>query len=129
MHLESNGTMSFYGATAQVTSWSATQITAIVSSTAGTGPVSVAVAGINTQGPGFTINTVSFTTDSLGNTSSYSSQMSAGQWLFTSGDGSGCSESGRPRGVVNKTYDGKRECPHQHGRTGPHHNVHLRFEQ
>ena len=101
---QSNSTASFYGATAAVTSWSDTQIVATVPAGAGSGPVSVDVAGITAQGPSFTINATSQTTDSLGNTSSYTSEVTAGKWVFTDGQGSGCS-SCTSRGVKHNTYD------------------------
>jgi YD repeat-containing protein len=101
---QSNSAISFYGATAAVTSWSDTQIVATVPAGAGSGPLSVEVAGITSQGPSFTINATNQTTDSLGNTSSYTSAIAAGKWLFTDGQGSGCS-SCTSRGVKHNTYD------------------------
>jgi YD repeat-containing protein len=101
---QSNSVISFYGAAAAVTSWSDTQIVATVPAAAGSGPVSVEVAGITSQGPSFTINATNQTTDSLGNASSYTSVVSAGQWLYTDGEGSGCS-SCTSRGVKHHTYD------------------------
>ena len=102
---QNNSTLSFYGGTANVTGWSDNQITATVSFSTASGPISVSVAGLNAEGPTFTLTSTSFTTDSLGNQSSYTSEMSAGQWLFTSGQGSGCS-SCSSRGTLNSTYDG-----------------------
>jgi RHS repeat-associated protein len=94
----------FNGATAAVTGWSDTQITATVPNSATTGPVSVAVGNITGQGPRFSIKFGAQLTDSLGNQTSYSSSIAGGQWSFTDAQGSGCS-SCTTRGNVHNQYD------------------------
>jgi len=84
-------TVSFNGATAAVTSWSDAQVVAVVPAAASTGPVSVTVGNITAQGPTFTVSLTVQLTDSLGNQSSYTSQVFGGQWGATDSQGSGCS--------------------------------------
>ncbi len=102
---QSTSSFSFYGGVATtITSWSDTQIVAIVPTVAGSGSVSITVAGQTAYGPSFTQNATSQTTDSLGNTSSYTVTLIGGQWLLTSATGTGCS-SCTVRGVVQDVYD------------------------
>jgi RHS repeat-associated protein len=99
-----NGTLTFNGATATISSWSAGQIVGIVPDGASTGPVMVTVGNITTQGPTFTVAFGLTLTDSLGNQTAFSSSPSGGQWLYTQAQGSGCS-SCTTRGTVQNLYD------------------------
>jgi RHS repeat-associated protein len=99
-----NGTLTFNGATATISSWSAGQIVGIVPDGASTGPVMVTVGNITTQGPTFTVAFGLTLTDSLGNQTTFSSSPSGGQWLYTQAQGSGCS-SCTTRGTVQNLYD------------------------
>jgi RHS repeat-associated protein len=102
---QSNSVLSFYGgAAATVTSWSDTQIVAAVPSGASTGPVSVQVAGQTAYGPSFTRTSTLSLTDSLGNSTSYTSALIGGVWLSASSQGSGCSSCSL-RGTIQNTYD------------------------
>ncbi len=101
---QSNSVASFYGATAIVTSWSDTSIVVVVPAGASTGLVSVQVAGITVQGPSFTLSSTLQVTDSLGNSSSYTSAVIGGRWVVTDSQGSGCS-SCTQRGTIHDTYD------------------------
>jgi len=104
---QSNSTVNFYGATAtSITSWSDTQIVAVVPAYVGTGIVSVTVAGITTLGPTFTLSRSSQLTDSLGNVSNYAAIDVGGEWKPISEAGSGCS-SCTDRGTIISTYDSK----------------------
>jgi RHS repeat-associated protein len=101
---QSNSVASFYGAPATITSWSDTSIVAVVPVGASTGPVSVQVAGITVWGPQFTLTSTLQVTDSLGNTSSYTSAIVGGSWVVTDSTGSGCTTCTQ-RGIIHKTYD------------------------
>jgi RHS repeat-associated protein len=102
---QSNSTLNFYGGTAtSITSWSDTQIVALIPAGASSGAVNVVVAGQTVYGPVFTQTATTQTTDSLGNSSSYTVTLVGGQWLLTSATGTGCS-SCTVRGVVQDTYD------------------------
>jgi RHS repeat-associated protein len=101
---QSTSFVAFSGINASVTSWSDTQIVAVVSSGTVTGPVSVEVAGNIAYGPSFEISTTFMVTDSLGNQSSYTSAMVGGSWYSTNSQGSGCSTC-TTRGAFQYTYD------------------------
>lgn len=101
---QSSSTLMFYGNTATtITSWSDTEIEAVVPPAAATGEVSVKVAGITAVGPVFTLTATAQLTDSHSNTSTYNAVMLAGQWLVTDATGSGCSTCTQ-RGVVHHSY-------------------------
>jgi RHS repeat-associated protein len=89
---------------ATISSWSDTEIVAVVPSTAASGPMSVKVAGVTVQGPEFTLNATAQLTDSLGNPSSFTSAIIGGKWAFIEGQGSGCS-SCTVRGFIHYEYD------------------------
>jgi RHS repeat-associated protein len=105
---QSNSAVNFWGTTtaAAITSWSNTQIVAAVPSGTTTGPVSVTVAGQTSAGPWFNITASARLTDSLGNTTSYGSQVIGGLWSLTNTQGSGCSTC-TSRGNITYTYDGR----------------------
>jgi RHS repeat-associated protein len=102
---QSTSTAYFNGAVASITSWSDTAIDAVVPSGASTGPVSVEVGGVVAYGPSFQINTTISLTDSLGNPSSYTSEIVGGKWYVSSSTGSGCSTC-TIRGAIQRGYDG-----------------------
>jgi RHS repeat-associated protein len=102
---QSTSTAYFNGTVASITSWSDTAIDAVVPSGASTGSVSVEVGGVMAYGPSFQINTTVSLTDSLGNTSSYTSEIAGGVWYSASSTGSGCS-SCTVRGTIQNSYDG-----------------------
>jgi RHS repeat-associated protein len=102
---QSNSTVDFYGTAATVTNWTDTQITATVPSGAPTGSVNVSVAGNKVYGPSFTVNSTLTLTDSLGNSTSYTSALIGGIWVPTNSQGSGCSSCSL-RGTIQSTYDG-----------------------
>jgi RHS repeat-associated protein len=100
-----NNTVCFNGGPATtITSWSDSQIVAIVPATAATGPVSVTVGNITGTGPTFTLKFVVQLTDSLGNVSTYTSAPSGGLWTMTDLQGSGCS-SCSSRGNIHNQFD------------------------
>jgi RHS repeat-associated protein len=101
---QGTGTVAFNGGSASVTSWSDSQITALVPSNASSGPVSVQSGGITAQGPSFTVTFGAQVTDSLGNQSTYNAQPFGGLWLMTSSSGSGCSSCSY-RGTLQNQYD------------------------
>jgi YD repeat-containing protein len=101
---QSNSTLSFNGTLSAITSWSDTSIVAVVQAGTASGPVSVVVAGVTTQGPAFSINATYQVTDSLGNQSSYTTSVAGGKWYVTDAQGSGCS-SCTQRGNVHNVYD------------------------
>lgn len=102
---QSDSIVSFYGANAtSITSWGNTSITAIVPVDVSSGYVTVTVAGVAATGPFFTLTSAATTTDSLGNSSNYDSEVLGGQRVFTASDGSGCSTC-TARGVISHTYD------------------------
>jgi RHS repeat-associated protein len=101
---QSTSVVAFYGTTATVSSWSDTQIVAIVPADALPGPVSVEVAGITINGPNFTVNSTIQLTDSLGNQSNYTSALAGGMWHVTQSQGSGCSSCSQ-RGNIQSQYD------------------------
>ena len=102
---QSTSTLSFYGAPAtSITSWSNTQIVAIVPTGAMSGQVYVTLAGNSAYGPAFTQTTTAIVTDSLGNSSTYAATMIGGQWNLTNAQGSGCSTC-TTRGTIQNTFD------------------------
>ena len=101
---QGNSSVSFNTIDATVTSWSNTQIIAVVPLAASPGPVSVTVDNLTAQGPTFTPVVKASVTDSLGNTSSYAAAVNGGEWRVASGQGSGCS-SCTVRGANNYAYD------------------------
>lgn len=102
---QSTSTLAFNGFTATaITSWSDSQIVATVPDEATTGAISVTVGGITVQGPTFTVDAITDLTDSLGNQSTYTSNIFGGKWYNTDATGSGCS-SCTTRGVIHNTYD------------------------
>jgi RHS repeat-associated protein len=94
----------FGGATAAVSSWSDTEIVATVPPGTASGPVGVTVDSVVGPAVSFTLNATVQVTDSLGNVSSYTSQMVGGAWLGLSATGSGCS-SCTVRGTISSTLD------------------------
>ena len=103
---QGNSTLSFNGGTATVSSWSDTQIVAIVPDQAYPGPVTVTVGGITALGPTFTVAFTAQLTDSLGNQTTFIASPEGGQWSTTSAQGSGCSSCTIP-GTLQKSYDGQ----------------------
>jgi RHS repeat-associated protein len=101
---QNGGSASFNGTVGSIGSWSATQIVAVVPSGTTTGSVSVTVAGVTAFGPQFEINSTIQLTDSLGNQSSYTSEIVGGKWYVSQAQGSGCS-SCTVRGNKTNTYD------------------------
>jgi YD repeat-containing protein len=102
---QSNSLVTFYGgSTAEIVSWSDTQIVAKVPFAASTGGVGVWVGGVS--GSHFTviISATAQVTDSLGHSSSYTAEMLGGGWLVTETTGSGCSTC-TIRGVIHNNYD------------------------
>ena len=102
--VQSGSTVQFFGALATVTNWSDTQIQVLVPPGAATGPVSVTVAGVNGPPSAFTVNNTVQVTDSLGNSTSYTSTMLGGAWHASFSQGSGCS-SCTIRGSLNREFD------------------------
>jgi RHS repeat-associated protein len=101
---QGTSTLRFNGAPATISSWSDSQITAIVTDQATTGPVSVAVGSITDEGPTFTVALAVQLTDSLGRQTSYTSSVSGGKWMLTDSQGSGCSTC-TTRGNIHNQYD------------------------
>jgi RHS repeat-associated protein len=101
---QSDSVATFDGIPATISSWSDTQIVAIVPTGAATGSVSVSVAGTTTYGPTFEINSSITLTDSLGNQSTYGTVMVGGKWYVSTSQGSGCSTC-TVRGSIQNTYD------------------------
>ncbi len=101
---QGSSAVSFNGATAAISSWSDSQIVAIVPDGAATGPVMVTVGGITGQGPTFSVAFAVQLTDSLGNQTTFVSSLEGGQYSYTSAQGSGCS-SCTTRGTVQNQYD------------------------
>jgi hypothetical protein len=101
---QSNSTANLYGATGtNIVSWSDTQIVAVVSSGAATGPIYVEVAGITAFGPTFTIGTT-VQLGSMSGTTVYASKWIGGIWLPLYSEGTGCS-SCTLRGSIGYNYD------------------------
>jgi YD repeat-containing protein len=101
---QGSSTATFNSIVAAVTSWSNTQIVAVVPLAASPGPVSVAVDNLTAQGPTFTPIVKATVTDSLGNSSSYTAAVNGGEWRVSGAQGSGCS-SCTVRGAINYGYD------------------------
>jgi RHS repeat-associated protein len=101
---QSNSTVDFFGTTANIQSWSDTQIVAVVAAGTVTGPVDVTVGSIEWYGPIFRVNATVGLADSLGNQTSYTSTMVGGKWRTQSSQGSGCSTC-TVRGNIAYTYD------------------------
>ena len=87
------------------TSWSDTAIVVTVPQGAATGPVSVEVAGSTVTGPTFNVLMSLTLTDSLGNQTTYLSEMIGGKWYVYNSQGSGCS-SCTLRGNITREFDG-----------------------
>jgi RHS repeat-associated protein len=100
---QSDSTVAFYGSTAAVSSWSDSEIVAIVPAAA-SGPVTVTVAATPAQGPNFTVDTVATLTNSNGYQTIYTSAMIGGVWMMLSAQGPGCS-SCSIRNNEQDTYD------------------------
>lgn len=101
---QSNSTVAFGGAAAsEVYSWSDNEIVAVVPQTS-TSPVTVTVAGMNAQGPVFTVYNVGVLTNSLGYQTTYTSAMVGGRWVLLEAGGPGCS-SCSIRNNFQNTYD------------------------
>ena len=101
---QSNSFLSFFGATATITNWSDTQITATVPPYTSSGPISVGVSNYISYGEWFTLTSSADLTDSLGNPTTYVSAVIGGSWVPLSVQGSGCS-SCSIRGNISNTYD------------------------
>jgi RHS repeat-associated protein len=102
---QSDSVITFNGTTATgIVSWSNTSISVSVPSGASTGPVTVEVAGITVVGPSYEISVATTLTDSLGNTTNYSTVMVGGKWYVASSTGSGCSTCNM-RGNIANTFD------------------------
>jgi RHS repeat-associated protein len=101
---QSNSVASFYGAAANVVSWSDTQIVTTVPVGTSTGSVTVTVAGTTAQGPAFFLAASLTLTDSLSNATTYNAEVVGGVWRVTDSQGSGCS-SCTQRGTVSSTFD------------------------
>ena len=95
----------FYGVTASVTSWSDSQITALVPAGTVTGPISVNVGGAVAQSAlPFAITQDVQIMDSFSRTTIYSAIIQGGTWQSLSVTGSGCS-SCTVRGNVRYALD------------------------
>jgi RHS repeat-associated protein len=104
---QNDSTLTFYGAApTNITNWSDTSITATVPAGAVTGPVSITVAGITTTGPVFTLTLSSTLTDSLGNTTTYGSEIVGGHFVSVDTQGSACSTC-TVRGNTTNTFDSR----------------------
>jgi RHS repeat-associated protein len=101
---QGTSTVTFNGATATASTWNGGQIIATVPDGASTGPVTVTVGNITTQGPTFTVAFNITLADSLNNQTTYNSSPTGGQWLYSQAQGSGCS-SCTTRGTVQNLYD------------------------
>ena len=99
-----NSTVQFNGNNATVTSWSDSQITALIPPGTESGPVGVFVATVGGPTQTFMVSTSAQITDSLGHSSSYTSVMIGGSWLGSDSQGSGCS-SCTVRGTIHNDYD------------------------
>jgi RHS repeat-associated protein len=102
---QNNGQVVFYGgATAVVTSWSDTVIMAVVPDGTQSGGVGVFTDNVGGPTAHFIFTKTTHVTDSLGNTSAYTSEMYFGTWLALKSTGSGCSTCTIP-GNVSNTFD------------------------
>ena len=102
---QSSNTISFYGGgTATVTSWTDTQIVALVPAGTVTGAISVKVASLAATGPIFEVEQITTLTDSLGNQTSFATLIVGGAWNLYQVQGSGCSTC-TVRGNIQNGYD------------------------
>jgi RHS repeat-associated protein len=102
---QSDSAVIFTDATATtITNWSDTSITAVVPSGALSGPISVVVAGQQVFGPNFNLASSVVLTDSLGNTTTYTSEVAGATWVGVQSQGSGCSTCSM-RGNITNTFD------------------------
>jgi YD repeat-containing protein len=102
---QSNSSVVFFpGVAATVNSWSDTQLVAFVPAGAASGPVGVGVATEYAFGPTFNLTSIGQLTDSLGNQTTYTSELIGGRWVPLSVQGSGCS-SCTLRGTISNNYD------------------------
>jgi RHS repeat-associated protein len=95
-------------ALAAISSWSDSQIVAVVPAGASVGPVSVQILSasgpITAMGPTFLPQFKSQLSDSLGNQTNYTAQVFGGRWYAFSYDGPGCSTCS-DRGNIQYEYD------------------------
>ncbi len=102
---QSTSSVQFYGVSAAVTSWSDTQIVALVPVGTTSGPISVTVAGLtSTTGINFGITRTTTLTNSAGLQTAYVSLATGGTWYVTDVVGAGCS-SCSARGTIHNDYD------------------------
>jgi RHS repeat-associated protein len=101
---QSDSIVTFDGVAATVSTWSDTQIVAIVPTVTASGPVTVEVAATTADGPTFEITSAVTLTDSLGHQSTYASEVAGGKWYVNNSQGSGCS-SCSVRGNIQTQYD------------------------
>jgi RHS repeat-associated protein len=102
---QSDSTVTFAGGTATtITNWSDTSITATVPTGAFTGQLYVDVAGQVALGPTFYVTSNAVVTDSLGNSTSYTSEIVGAKWATVQSQGSGCSSCSMRGNNVN-TFD------------------------
>jgi RHS repeat-associated protein len=102
---QSDSVVTFNGTSATgIISWGDTSISVAVPTDASTGPVTVAVAGITATGPTYEISSITTLSDSLGNTTTYTTVMIGGKWYVSSAVGSGCSTC-TLRGNVTNSFD------------------------
>ena len=89
---KSTSTVKFYGldGTAQVISWSDTEISVIVPDDAVTGPITINVGGVEGRTPWFYFQSIGQLTDSLSNQTTYTTFMTGGQWTPRESEGPGC---------------------------------------
>ncbi len=100
---QSDSTVTFSGVGASVTSWNDNEIGVVVPE-AVPGRVTVTVAGLTAQGPNFFVNVQAALTNSLGYTTTYTSNYVSGKWLLMNAEGPGCS-SCSIRNNVQYSYD------------------------
>ncbi|HTS07534.1 MAG TPA: IPT/TIG domain-containing protein [Candidatus Eisenbacteria bacterium] len=99
------GTVQFNGLAATISSWSDSEILAIVPTDADTGPVSITEGGVGCSlSPIFHVVFVANLTDSLGNQTTYTSAVEGGQWQFVASQGPGCSTCS-VRGNISNQFD------------------------
>jgi RHS repeat-associated protein len=101
---QGTGTVAFDGSVAAVTSWSNTSITATVATGTLSGTVGVTVASLTAYGPIFDVNGRTYLTDSLGNNTTYTSELIDGRWYVSQSSGSGCSTCSL-RGTTTNAFD------------------------
>jgi len=102
---QSTSMVQFYGVAAAVTSWSDTQIVAVVPVGTTSGPVSVNVASLAaTSSTRFYLTRTTTLTNSAGLQTAYVSEAVGGTWDVTDVTGAGCS-SCSARGNIHNDYD------------------------